>query len=60
MRVPSSHGAFTSAASSPSIKSEYTAPPQSFEIASTNFCPYPGEPRGLMITTPYPCDANIW
>src|ERR1700761_5940889 len=47
-----------SAYSSPFIRSSNGRPPQSPDTSSRNFCPYPVDPRGLIITTTYPFAAN--
>src|SRR5580700_5895478 len=57
--LPSINGYFAIAASTPFMMSSYTVPPQSRLTSASNFSPYPGEPRGLIITTTYPGEAII-
>src|ERR1700686_4293381 len=54
MRVPSMKGYFFSVKSTPFITSVYALPPQSLVISSVNFCPYPVDPRRLIISVTYP------
>src|SRR6266481_8848137 len=48
--LPSMKGNFASDTSTPFITSTYAFPPQSLVISSVNFCPYPVEPRRLIIS----------
>src|SRR3982750_3708126 len=57
-RLPSMNVYFLIAASRPIIRSVIGLSPQSPLISSMNFCPYPVEPRGLIMTTTYPFAAN--
>src|SRR5713101_5724004 len=58
IRVPSMNLYVAREKSIPFITSTYGLPPQSFVISSVNFCPYPVDPRRLIINVTYPPPEN--